>query len=58
MSQAVEGDDGIAHDYIDYVCVGNTGLSFDPLTHEANFLGSTAGMVLRAKLMNCLFIPS
>jgi hypothetical protein len=58
MSQAIEGDDGIAHDYIDYVAVGNTGLGFDPKTHEATYLGSVAGAILRAKRMNCLFIPS
>lgn len=58
MDQAREGDDGIKHDYIDFVCVGNTGLKFNQITHEANYLGSTAAMVLRAKQMNCLFIPS
>lgn len=58
MDQAAVGDDGIMHDYIDFVCVGNTGLNFNPQTHEPNYLGSTAAMVLRAKKMNCLFIPS
>lgn len=58
QSQSEVGDDGIAHQYIDYVCVGNSGLGFDPRTHEPNYLGSVAGMVLRAKRMNCLFIPS
>lgn len=57
QDQAIEEADGI-HQYIDFVCVGNSGLGFNKTTHEAEYLGSTAGMIMRAKRMNCLFIPS
>jgi hypothetical protein len=58
LDQSAEGDDGLKHNYIDFVCVGNAGLKFTQSTHEPIYLGSTAGMVLRAKHMNALFIPS
>ena len=41
-------------DYIDWICIGNTGRTFE--RHQSK-LGSLADSVLRAKRMNVLFCP-
>lgn len=41
-------------DYIDWICIGNTGRGFD--RHQSK-LGSLANAVLSAKRMNVLFCP-
>lgn len=54
-SQASD-EPGCESDYIDFVAVGNSGLNFNA-HDEPEYLGQVAGTVLRAKRMNCLFIP-
>ena len=58
FGQSATSEDGFQHEYIDFVCIGNTGLGFNPHAKEQDYLGSTAGLILRAKRMNVLFIPS
>lgn len=58
VNQSPVGEDGIANDYIDYVAIGNCGLKYDRLVGVPIYMGSTAAAILRAKKMNCLFIPS
>ena len=44
------------HGYIDFVAVGNQGMNFSSKNDE-KYLGSVANAVLRAKRMNCIFVP-
>ena len=47
-----EASDVNRHGYIDFVCVGNSGVNFSSTNPKR--LGSVANAVLRARLMNCL----
>lgn len=42
--------------YVDFVGVGNAGQNFSS-KNSKDYLGSVASMVLRAKRMNCVFVP-
>ena len=48
--------DPYIHGYIDFVAVGNQGANFESHKSEL-YLGSVSNTVLRAKRMNCIFVP-
>jgi len=42
--------------YIDFVAVGNKGADFSS-KNTVDYLGRVANSVLKAKRMNCIFVP-
>ena len=56
LGSQVSEEPGKESDYIDFVAVGNSGLNFNA-HEEPEYLGQVAGTILRAKRMNCIFIP-
>jgi len=44
------------NNYADFVAVGNAGQNYSS-KNSKDYLGSVASMVLRAKRMNCVFVP-
>jgi len=43
-------------DYIDFIAVGNKGADFSS-KQSIDYLGRVANSVLKAKKMNCIFVP-
>lgn len=56
IKEFLKEQDPLIHGYIDFVAVGNQGANFESHKSE-QYLGSVSNTVLRAKKMNCIFVP-